>query len=396
MVRFGQALAIDPASGPTNIAWNENGQVHTAYFNPDSGRWVDAQVIAAASSAQDLQLRPTAAILGLDGQVSSGLVATWTTGQGNAAETMMAVGTTSPFGSLTWSNPVAVISDAVVDEDGTLAVLPDGTAVVVSRKSDATDPAGDSDLHATQVTIDARTLSHDTARPAPSIFGVDLPANPWVPDAGQFFGRNFDLGLKFSNDKIPGTNKSMPFVGGKAVKLELDLRVRGGDQEAAPEYTGIEGYETATVLRGEVKLSFKLGDFFAAAGYLQGMFLFGATDDAPDSAPVEFIGGRLVVGLQGKFEKPIVGKIAGAGDAKFGAELGLIMDVRLQSNSKWRPPASGVDDGPVNDFASLVRRDGTPADRRQSRRHPVEDRPRRAGAAAAGKLDRGRCPGGRA
>lgn len=100
MARAGQALAVDPLSGLTHLAWNEDGLVHTAYYNPDSGRWVDASAIPGSTSGQGLALTPNVVILEADGTTSRGLVATWTLGEGNAAETVMAVGRASPLGAI--------------------------------------------------------------------------------------------------------------------------------------------------------------------------------------------------------------------------------------------------------------------------------------------------------
>jgi hypothetical protein len=57
MDRVGQALAVDPVTGTTILAWNEGGQVRTAYFNSDSGHWIDAEVIPGSASGQDLRLQ---------------------------------------------------------------------------------------------------------------------------------------------------------------------------------------------------------------------------------------------------------------------------------------------------------------------------------------------------
>ncbi|MGY6217549.1 Calx-beta domain-containing protein [Methylolobus aquaticus] len=369
--RAGPALATDATTGLTHMVWNEDGQIYSAYYDEVCKHWVDASAIPGSVSGQNLQLQTNVGILGANGQVVPGLIATWTAGQGNQAEVYHAIGQRSPLGGYEWSNPVALTRDPYQDDHAEVVVTPDGQVVLVSQKADANDPAADPDHYAQTLTIDHRDLVYGTD-PAPDfVVGSDLPAflgrdvledGTSLPPGLQLHNYNFDFGRKYSNDKLPILGTSMPLLGGKKTKIELDIRFRGGYQEHDPELAGFGDYAKVGLLRGEVKLAVKLFDVFTVAAYVQGMFVFGG-EPSSENTPTEFLGGRLTLGLQGKFELPLLGKIEEAPlFGKGGAQLGFVFDLRLQNNSIWLPALSGDGTGdPVSDFAKLVRADGSPS-----------------------------------
>jgi hypothetical protein len=372
MARAGQAIATDAVTGQTVMVWNEDGRVRAAYYrslkdvdvhHSEGGVWIDAETIPGSEAAQGLALQANVAVLAADGEtMTRAFVATWTVGQGNDAETVMSVGQASPLGGYTWSQPVPLTADAFMDEDPRLAVGADGNPVLVTRKSDAADPSGDTDLYATPFVLDGRQLTYAAAPDADWLLGADLPPAIADPQSIIQTGNSFDIGLRFSTENYP-LDKALKLFGGKQMKVELDLRARGGLQGGDPSFTGLTGYELVDIIRGEIKLTFKIADMVAITTYGQGFF-FGTKSGAVFGSDIEFIGGRMTGGAQFKIEAtPPAFKLEFGKDEdhKLGLSAGFVFDVRLQTNSNWTPVAGEDGVGADLAFARIENANGLPA-----------------------------------
>lgn len=350
------ALAQD-ANGLTHMIWNQNNQIYSAYYDKDCQMWVDAAPLPGSVSAQNLQLTANVPIRGTGGQVSKGLVATWVAGAGNEAEVYRAVGQASPLGGFTWSDPVNLTRDRFQDNSAAVVVTPDGQVVLVSQKLNASDPTADTDLYTQTFTLSQSELSHSQARLTPFVIGSDL-----APALKALGNLNFDFGAKFKSDDFALLKR---LAIGKNVKVEVDLRLRGGGQDGDPTLTGLTGYQRVGLLRGEFKFAFKIGDYLELAFYIQGVLFFGGEAGSKDN-PTQFLGGRLQLGLQGKGEFPVFAAkspIESESGLNVGSiDAGIVFDLRIQGNQIWEPVRPGEFTG--NDFANLfqlVRADGSPA-----------------------------------
>ncbi|MBV8190707.1 MAG: FG-GAP repeat protein, partial [Alphaproteobacteria bacterium] len=373
--RAGPALAYDQSSGLTHMAWNQNGQIYTALWDPICKEWEQAAAIPGSAGGTNLQLSTGVAIHGPNGTTTPGVVATWTVGTGNQAQVVASVGVTSPLGGYQWSRPFQLTQDNLENDDAQVSVTKDGQIYLSTTKTDANDPQGLSNLYSQTLTIHQSDLvfggdpsSSDSG--SDFVQGANLPAITTPPAAANganvppgvwLANYNFDLGLRYSSDKLPIIGTQLPAVGGKPVKIEIDLRLRGGYQEQDPSLPGFSGYDTAGLLRAEVKVNIKLYDLVTIAGYLQGLLVFGGPL-VGTSVPQTFLGGRLTVGAQGKLEYPLLNFMTpGPDGTKTGAAAGLVFDVRLHQNNVWTPPLATDPNATVPDFAKLVRADGSPA-----------------------------------
>lgn len=68
------------------MVWNQDGQVWSAYYDEVAQHWVNAAPIPGSVSGLDLQLNTNVGVVAADGSVTTGLIATWTNGDGNDAE----------------------------------------------------------------------------------------------------------------------------------------------------------------------------------------------------------------------------------------------------------------------------------------------------------------------
>lgn len=354
----GSAIATDPGTGLTNMVWSQDGVVYAAYYDPACDRWVDASIVPGSSAGQDLQLGGNVTLEGTDGALSSGLIATWVDGSGNDATVYASVGQSSPLGGYQWSSPVPTALDAMRHVNPRVTVTADGRL-----QSAAGEP----------LTADDQRIVYGGDRVIDFVRGSNLPAatSHYLVDGAvselplgvYSTAYNFDLGVKFSSNNVPVIGQ-LPLIGGKKTSMELEVRLRGGYQQQDTNVTG--GYAEVASLRAELKLAFKMFDMVTIAGYLQGQFQFGGVD-GDIFTPIQFIGGRLTEGLQGRIEyvPPSFNGIVGEGDQKYGGQLGFTFDVRLQQNNVWKAPPPPADGEPaassVTDFAQLVRADGSPA-----------------------------------
>lgn len=232
--------------------------------------------------------------------------------------------------------------------------------VVVSQKLDVNQPEDDTDLYAHVVTLDRSDLTYSPVQKLPFVLGSNLPSLPADPQGLAVLNYNFDFGLKFNSSNFPLLKPLKALVGGDKTKVELELRARAGAQDGDPSFTGLP-YESVGFARLEAKLGVKLIDIFTLAAYLQGTFVYGG-EEKP-GAPIQLLGGRVTLGLQGKIEYPFTPakKISILGQ-EFDASIGLVADIRFQFNlSIDSKPANQSPEDDLFSLINLVRADGTPA-----------------------------------
>ncbi|MEI7664805.1 MAG: hypothetical protein WCI65_02005 [Synechococcaceae cyanobacterium ELA263] len=123
--------------GLSHAAWNENGVLLHAIWDPEAARWGEAAQIANATSARNIQLTP-GRTEGPDSQPL--LLASWESGEGNNADLFLSVGFYESDGTVVWSDVVPFRTNGQADHNHRVGVSRDGAFVVSNEVRQ--DPAG--------------------------------------------------------------------------------------------------------------------------------------------------------------------------------------------------------------------------------------------------------------
>jgi subtilase family serine protease len=181
------ALAVD-AAGVPHILWSRDSAVWHAWH--DGTGWVDAKPIADMA-AYGLKLETAPNLIGGTGP---GLIATWTTEVAERPEVFYAVGRADPTGGYQWAQPVRLTNDAIDDMAPALAIRPDGSAVVVHLKQDATIQ-DDKDLYYDVLSIDESAFAQVLADLAAAV-GELVPASEG--NASSFeYRKDWDISAQY-------------------------------------------------------------------------------------------------------------------------------------------------------------------------------------------------------
>ena len=164
----GYASYLDSATdmgGRSHAAWNENGVLLFASWDPVAGRWGDAAQIANATDARNIQLTPGR----VKGSTQPLLLASWESGDLNNADINLSIGFYETDAQLVWSDVVPIRANGVADRNHTVGT---GDGVFVITNEVRNDPFNqpqtgaayaDSDLATTILTVTHNAASSGSA-----------------------------------------------------------------------------------------------------------------------------------------------------------------------------------------------------------------------------------------
>ena len=154
--------------GQSHVAWNENGVLLHAVWDPEAGRWGEAAQIANATAARNIQLTP--------GRTTGSnqrplLLASWEAGESNDADLFLSVGFYEGDGRLVWSDVLPIRTNGQADRNHRVGVAPDGAFLISNEvrqepgdqlSLDATYQ--DSEIATTVLRVTQRTTVRDGIR----------------------------------------------------------------------------------------------------------------------------------------------------------------------------------------------------------------------------------------
>ena len=151
--------------GRSHAAWNENGMLLFASWDPVAGRWGDAAQIANATDARNIQLTAGR----VKGSTQPLLLASWESGDLNNADINLSIGFYETDAQLVWSDVVPIRANGVADRNHTVGT---GDGVFVITNEVRNDPFNqpqsgaayaDSDLATTILTVSHNAASSGSA-----------------------------------------------------------------------------------------------------------------------------------------------------------------------------------------------------------------------------------------
>ena len=154
--------------GQSHAAWNENGVLLHAVWDPVAGRWGDAAQIANATSARNIQLTP--------GRTTGSnwlplLLASWESGEANNADLFLSVGFYEGDGRVVWSDVLPIRANGQADRNHKVGVGPNGAFLISNEvRQDSGDPLSldasyqDSEIATTVLRVTRRTAVSDGIR----------------------------------------------------------------------------------------------------------------------------------------------------------------------------------------------------------------------------------------
>ena len=146
--------------GQSHAAWNENGVLLHAVWDPVACRWGEAAQIANATAARNVQLTPGRT-------TGSGwrplLLASWESGEANNADLFLSVGFYEGDGRLVWSDVLPIRANGQADRNHRVGVAPNGAFLISNEvRQDSGDPLSldaayqDSEIATTELEVKQR------------------------------------------------------------------------------------------------------------------------------------------------------------------------------------------------------------------------------------------------